>query len=201
MGNFDPIRQILVNVEQNPQWHGRQQLRRIRDHWPAIVGDAVARHTRPIALHDQQLRVATSTPTWSQNLMFERQRLLKKLNQYFQNPPLSPPITQLHFSPGRWSQTQPAPPRKKTRQKTREKPRKKIREKTTPAVPPRSPRLTPPPTPHHNTPQQAFQSWSQQVQKQREPYPPCPLCQIPTPPTELERWNCCAHCATQHWRT
>ncbi|MEM9244708.1 MAG: DUF721 domain-containing protein [Cyanobacteria bacterium P01_F01_bin.153] len=204
MGNFDSISHILANVEQNPHWQTRQQLRRIREHWEAIAGETVARHTRPVALQNQQLKIATASNSWSQNLMFERQRLLQKLNRHFQNPPLTPPIKELYFSTARWSQNQPSRPKSSTPQfgATEEPARQSINKSTTDesakdAIESDHPFEVSP----ADTPAQAFQNWAQQRQRQTYTSPPCPICTAPTPPQELQRWQCCSLCATHRWRT
>ncbi|MEM9771416.1 MAG: DUF721 domain-containing protein, partial [Cyanobacteria bacterium P01_D01_bin.73] len=184
MGNFDPISHVLANVEQNPHWQQRQQLRRICNNWEAIVGKTVAEHARPVAVKNQQLRIATTSNSWSQNLMFERQRLLKKLNQHFQSAPLNPPIHQLHFSTARWTQPKPAPVA----------PQQTVRD--------RQPSQTRNSSPSQGiTAKQAFDNWAQHIQQQTSAYPPCPICKAPTPPQDLDRWQCCSPCATHQWRT
>ena len=208
MGNFDSISRILANVEQNPHWQTRQQLRRIRAHWGAIAGETVARHTRPIALENQRLKIATASNSWSQNLMFERQRLLQKLNRHFQNPPLTPPIKQLHFSTAGWSQNQPSRPKSSPPQfgVTDEPPRQSISKLTTELTTDKSVKDAvegdrPLDVSPAATPTQAFQNWAEQRQRQTHTNPPCPICTAPTPPQELKRWQCCSLCATRQWRT
>lgn len=216
MGNFDPIRHILAGVEQNPHWQGRQQLRQIQTHWGAIVGEAVARHTRPITLHNQQLKVATTSQAWAQNLMFERNRLRAKLNQYLQtlqtphlqNSPLTPPIQQLHFSAGQWPKSKSKPTSTSTKsQPTRQRdrpatpPRQHAQRQPAPSPPQSLSPQSPPPSPPKLTPQDAFSHWSEQIQTQRQHLPPCPICNVPTPPAELKRWQCCSLCATRQWRS
>ncbi|MGD1850858.1 MAG: DciA family protein [Cyanophyceae cyanobacterium] len=206
MGNFDSISRILTNVEQNPHWQTHQQLRRIRDHWEAIAGETVARHTRPISLQNQQLKIATASNSWSQNLMFERQRLLQKLNRHFKNPPLNPPVQQLHFSTARWSQSQPKPSTQSSQpddtvagddwvQGSGKGDGKGNGEAPGGDRPPQNISTS------ATDPAQAFQNWAHQIQQQTQTRPPCPVCTAPTPVEELQRWQCCSLCASHQWRT
>lgn len=43
------------------------------------------------------------------------------------------------------------------------------------------------------------QAWWQQVQARSSHLPLCGQCQCPTPPGEIDRWGCCALCATKKW--
>lgn len=43
------------------------------------------------------------------------------------------------------------------------------------------------------------QAWWQEVQERSHHLPLCSQCFCPTPPGEIDRWNCCALCATKKW--
>jgi predicted nucleic acid-binding Zn ribbon protein len=48
------------------------------------------------------------------------------------------------------------------------------------------------------TPEEAFQRWAKVLQARTEQLPPCPRCQAPVLPQELERWSICGNCATKY---
>ena len=57
---------------------------RFREHlamlaWPGIAGRVVAAHSRPEAVRDGVLMVATDTPAWAQELQMRRAELLERL--------------------------------------------------------------------------------------------------------------------------
>ncbi len=43
------------------------------------------------------------------------------------------------------------------------------------------------------------QAWWQEVQERSSNLPLCSQCCCPTPPGEIDRWGCCALCATKKW--
>ncbi len=43
------------------------------------------------------------------------------------------------------------------------------------------------------------QAWWQEVQERSYHLPLCSQCHCPTPPGEIDRWGCCALCATKKW--
>jgi len=79
-------------------------LQQVRDVWPTVVGELLAQKTRPTSVQQQVLRVATASPTWAQNLSFERHRILERLNTA-----TGLDLRDIRFSSGRWRET-PLPP-------------------------------------------------------------------------------------------
>jgi hypothetical protein len=59
----------------------RVQLCRIQDAWPELVGDEVARRTRPRAISGGVLTVAVASSAWLNELTFLRARLTTKINE------------------------------------------------------------------------------------------------------------------------
>lgn len=49
--------------------------------WPGVVGDAVAKNTDPESVEHGVLRVKTTTPSWRQELQFQKEDIISKLNE------------------------------------------------------------------------------------------------------------------------
>lgn len=49
--------------------------------WDEIVGEAVAKKARPEGVVHHILKVRVESPAWRQELMFQKQDILKKLNK------------------------------------------------------------------------------------------------------------------------
>ena len=197
---FQPLNGILHSLEENQSnWRSRKQFKAIVMCWPQVVGAAVAIQTRPIGLQRGILVVATSSAAWAQNLAFERQHLLHKLQQKLRTVILPNELTDIRFSTAQWSskgvnsslstadstqvwQDHPSylPP---AAQDCVAKP-------TTANVP-----TTNPPT----APTAAFQQWAARMQARSRHLPLCPQCQCPAPQGELDRWSVCGLCAPQQW--
>ncbi len=77
---FQGLPALMRQIERQYQSPAQQQWRQLQQQWPAIVGDRLAAQTRLVNLQQQVLQVAVANPMWVQTLMFERPKLLKKLN-------------------------------------------------------------------------------------------------------------------------
>lgn len=178
---WQSLSSLLQHLEQQPTWQSHAHFQRVLRHWPMVVGELVAQHTRPIALRRGVLSVATASAVWAQNLSFERQRILAKLNPY-----LAQPLTDIHFSTAQWFEVPLNTPTDRSEGAAHPSftPSAPTPDVTTTMVAP-------------TTPDRAFERWQQSLQQQRQPFPRCPQCQCPTPPGELSRWTVCSLCARQ----
>ena len=53
---------------------------RLQQHWPEIVGEHVARHTRPESVRHRKLYLTAENSVWLQQLLFLKPELLAKIN-------------------------------------------------------------------------------------------------------------------------
>lgn len=183
------LHQMLGVLETQENWHARRHFQGVVACWPDVVGPAVSAHTRPISIQRHVLHVATSSSAWAQNLMFERQRILTKLNGR-----VSTPLTDIRFSTALWK----SPSRSNVAiEETSEQiklwqahpSRVSLPDAglpSRPEVPLRDPRV-------------AFDAWAKRVQARSRQLPLCPTCRCPTPQGELQRWTVCALCAAKRW--
>ncbi|MFS8857384.1 DciA family protein [Synechococcus sp. H55.7] len=187
--------EALGSFGSHPCWAELKQMQLLRQLWPEVVGEAVAAQTHPLNVRRQVLQVATSTPSWAQNLTLQRQLILRKLNSR-----LHPPLSDIRFSPGAWHEgsnpVAPHPDAELT-SKFYGPPRLAAQD----GQRPRSCRNAPPKQPISD-PKVAFERWARVV-KQRQTQQnllPCPTCGCPTPAAELERWFVCGFCHRQSLR-
>lgn len=178
--SFKSVNDILEVLEAQAEWQD-QPFQRLLKSWSEVVGAVVAVHTQPLSIQRDVLRVATSSAAWAQNLTFERQRLLLKLNEK-----LSIGLVDIHFSTAQWRRPQDTRKGQQT-MSLREHPsyvgdQMNVRDDVTPI------------TRDSNA---AFQHWARTVQARSHGLPLCPLCQCPTPPGELQRWGVCSLCAAK----
>ncbi len=188
--------QALGSFGSHPLWAELKQMQTLRQIWPELVGDAVAAQTYPLSVRRQVLQVATSTPAWAQNLAFQRQLILKKLNSR-----LHPPLSDIRFSPGAWHEgSGPA---------TALHPDADLTGKFYGALrlaKSESQPLTPSSKSSDQQPpldaKTAFERWARVVKQQQTQQNmfPCPTCRCPTPAAELERWFVCGFCHRQSVR-
>ncbi|MDZ8051802.1 MAG: DUF721 domain-containing protein [Aulosira sp. ZfuVER01] len=178
--SFKSVTDILGVLEKQAQWQ-EQPFQRLLQFWAEVVGVVVAKHTRPLSIQRDVLRVATSSAAWAQNLTFGRQTLLLKLNAK-----LPTPLIDIRFSTAGW-QSSPET----------EKPQITVLPSEHPSylgTVNHSPSQT---TSHTTNPNTAFGHWAKVMQERSHGLPLCPQCQCPTPPGELQRWQICSFCAAK----
>lgn len=178
---FQHLQQILQTLEPQFQQPEVLQLQDIQAAWSEIVGEKIAAQTRPIAVQRNVLQITTSSPVWTQTLVFERPTILKKLNDR-----LGTALTELRFSTAQWQQLM-----------HNERPRDDREQLPWQTHPSRLPEQN---TPFEHqlallkSPNTAFQQWASRIQQRSQHLPLCPNCGCPTPPGELERWSVCSLC-------
>ncbi|MBD2121250.1 DUF721 domain-containing protein [Trichocoleus sp. FACHB-262] len=188
---FESLHHVLGSFENQGGWQERQQFKRLLAYWPEVVGLAVASQTKPVAIQRGVLKVATSSPAWAQNLIFERQRILEKLNTR-----LTIELTDIRFSTAQWHSS-----RKENSAATSGPEANPWQDHPSHVASPQAPNQSPPAqAPAPKDPQTAFQAWSALVQQRSQHLPACPRCHCATPPGELQRWTVCALCVAQQWR-
>lgn len=191
---------LLTGLQHQYKRQGQRQFQQVLDCWVEVVGPIVAAQTRPLNLYQGVLKVATSSSVWSQNLVFERQRIIAKLNQT-----VAVEITDIRFSPARWQETAPTsfpgeayqqalwrshPSRLTAPERTPQRHQPHLKQPTDATNPENGDRATP---------LSAFQEWATVMQSRSRQMPLCPQCKCPTPGGELQRWQVCAICAAQRW--
>jgi predicted nucleic acid-binding Zn ribbon protein len=183
---FNSLHHILDDLETRCQPQEQKQLRLVILCWSEVVGTIVAAQAQPVSIQRGVLKVATSSSAWAQNLVFERQRLLEKLNQR-----LLLALTDIRFTTAPWQQSTSVGylgADYQTQLWQQHPSRLRAGSPSSPA----------PSTPESD-PVLAFKQWAQMVRSQSHHLPICPHCHCPTPEGELERWNTCAHCAAKQW--
>lgn len=183
---LDPLKNAISSWEQSHASQHYREFQLILSRWADVVGEEVASHAQPISLQGQVLRVATSSSTWSQTLMFERTRIVAKLNAM-----LSLNLTDMRFQPGKVDATAAKSPEEAAMSKVQAEVR------SHPSWVASSP-ATPPPQPP-TTPKEAFDRWSKRMIQRSSALADCPRCHCPTPPGELERWTVCSFCVSHDW--
>lgn len=186
---FQSLQHVLGALDQQSSWRSHRQIQQVLAAWPELVGPAVAAQTRPWALRAGVLQVGVSSSPWVQTLMFERLRILEKLNAR-----LPYAITDIRFSTTWWhrrSLDSEATLQTESARVWREHPSRL----DTPVGDRRPKSAAPQPA----DPNAAFQTWASQVRSRMAQMPLCPVCQCPTPQGEIERWSRCGLCAVKRW--
>lgn len=218
---FKPLHHILDVIENQPGWLTQQQFRLILRQWTEVVGKDVAAHTRPTGIDRQILWVATSSPVWAQELSYKRQMILRKLSHLLTQKfgtPAQGTLNDIKFSPKYWQHPNfnTKNPEPNLAQHPSYLP--PLPESFSPDSPPDLAQNLSPNLPISLSPdllsellpdsrpnsrpvseKRLSQSWWQKIQARSTHLPLCPQCQCPTPPGELDRWQCCSLCATKKW--
>ena len=184
--SFKSLDHVLGQLGDRYRTHGQQHSQRLLRAWVEAVGPVVAGQTRPLSIYNDVLRVATSSSAWAQNLVFERQRILTKLNVI-----LSMSLVDIRFSSAQWQEQ----PRSELTASLQAQLWQQHPSRLTEGAPvigiQRPESLT--------DPIQAFKHWGNLMRSRTQNMPFCPQCQCPTPPGELKRWAVCSLCAAKQW--
>ncbi|HEY9735085.1 MAG TPA: DciA family protein [Trichocoleus sp.] len=195
---LDALGQVIRQLENQPQWHGQRQFRRVLDCWPRVVGPSVAVQTQPVRIAQGVLFVAVINSTWGQTLTFERLRILEKLNAL-----IAPPLNDIRFSTADWFRRSPNQ-RGQNRSEDPEQSEVSGLVRSHPSYLPPDPTAIPveksPSSPPPDTALEAFQRWAQQRQQATRHQAHCPQCSCPCPSGELKRWSVCSLCAVKAWQ-
>lgn len=193
---FQSLNHLLKTLEQRPSPRERQ-FQRVLQWWPEVVGDSVAAQTRPVRIQQGVLHVATSSSAWAQNLVFERQRILGKLN-----PHLMTPLADIRFSTAQWVTAATSTTNPGEEQQAQLWQNHPSRFQAQLEVAPTLKQSADQPLVSDGVHAlAAFQRWAQAQRSRSQQMPLCPHCQCPTPPGELERWTVCAHCIAKQWHS
>ncbi len=178
--SFKSVNDILSVLQLETKLQ-EQPFQRLLKCWSEVVGTAVAAHTRPLSIQRNVLWVATSSAAWAQNLTFERQRLLMKLNAV-----LPTPLVDIRFSTAEWHSS------------------KQVAHQPDSSVNPQHPSHLGKQTATENDVNSnagdantIFADWAVAIQARSHHLPLCPKCECPTPPGELQRWDVCCLCAAK----
>jgi hypothetical protein len=76
-----PIASALDDIAQRFGLSVRLLEHRLQRHWPVIVGEQVAAHTRPESIRFKKLYVITDSSVWVQHLAFLKPSLLESINR------------------------------------------------------------------------------------------------------------------------
>ncbi|MBW4580122.1 MAG: DUF721 domain-containing protein [Tildeniella nuda ZEHNDER 1965/U140] len=183
--SFKSVDHVLGQLGDRYRAYNQQHTQRLLRAWVEAVGPVVAVQTRPLSIYHDVLRVATSSSAWAQNLVFERQRILTKLNGI-----LSLSLVDIRFSSAQW-QEQPRSALNASLQAQLWQQHPSRLTDTVRADTQRPETLT--------DPLQAFQHWRKLMRSRTQNMPSCPRCQCPTPPGELQRWEMCSLCIAKQW--
>jgi predicted nucleic acid-binding Zn ribbon protein len=178
--SWKSVNDILGVLEQQAKWR-EEPFQLVLQCWAEIVGTAAAKHSRPLSMQRDVLRVATSSAAWAQNLTFSRRTLLNKLNTK-----LSVSLLDIRFSTAGWQHSPEIV-----------KPESTVLPREHPSYLGDSDSYHTDVQPTGQNAHQAFEFWAKTIQVRSQSLPLCPQCQCPTPPGELQRWSVCALCSAK----
>ncbi len=197
--SFKSVNTILGILQVKAKWQEPPLVGLIKS-WEEVVGAVVAKNTKPVDLQRNTLWVATKSAAWAQNLSFERQHLLTKINAVLPHP-----IDDIRFSTAHWYR----PPEVVNKDSLPEQhpcyfapgesPREEKQEEENlnndlnnglNSDLNNSSDFT-------NSSQRAFVNWSHQIKQRSLDFPLCPNCHCSTPPKELQHWGVCHLCAAK----
>jgi len=172
------LERLLADFQKDPRWRALRRYQEIIQAWRRAIPPEIQTETRLLRLQSNVLWIAVPSAVQAQTLTLRRYPLLTALNAYLPEEPLK----DLRFSPLSWRD--PSPPAEPAPDQRRSDPDFS----------------GPNPVPADADLKTVFNAWTETLARRAQALPPCPQCQTPALPWELERWNCCAHCARRRWQ-
>jgi predicted nucleic acid-binding Zn ribbon protein len=177
---------VIAKIQSQPNWQDRRRFLQIISHWHEVVGASVAQQTRPTGIYRAVLQVSVSSSAWCQALVFERLRILSKLQPLL--PAGMEPITDIHFSTAKWHSLKASVESPESLTSVSE-----LLLHHPSYIAPKTLKSTQLPLPP-STALEAFQRLSAIVKTQTATMPKCPRCRCAAPLGELRRWEMCSTC-------
>jgi len=72
---------ILAKLKKTTDLGKHLEHAEIWEHWPEIVGETVAKHTRPQGIKELQLRIEADSAVWMHKLNYRKWQIMKKINR------------------------------------------------------------------------------------------------------------------------
>ncbi len=183
--SFESIDDVVRFLARQPHWQRSQEFEGVLKFWPQVIGEAALAHTRPLEIERSVLKVATSSPSWANQLLFKRRSILLQLNQL-----VGLSLVDIRFSAGSWHRS--AKPFFESPNQLSLWQEHPCRVELKPAQ-----NLASSPAQDART---AFLRWAESVRSRSEGLPVCQGCGCSAPSGELERWGVCAVCAAKGWQ-
>lgn len=81
-GEFSPIDSVLNSALKHLGVSDDINRYRFIQHWQEIVGDSIAKKSRPETLRNGILKVRVADSSWAQELTFHKQAILKRIKRF-----------------------------------------------------------------------------------------------------------------------
>ena len=78
---LEGVGDILAQMKKKTDLGKHLEHAAIWEHWPDIVGEAVAKHARPRNIKDLQLRVEADSAVWMHKINYRKWQILKRINR------------------------------------------------------------------------------------------------------------------------
>jgi predicted nucleic acid-binding Zn ribbon protein len=82
MGTYS-IGEALNLLMERSNWKPVIHELRLKEEWPSIVGEMIAKYTRNVLLVEKTLIIYTDVAALKQELLYSKEELIKTINSYF----------------------------------------------------------------------------------------------------------------------
>jgi len=77
------IDQVLDELIKNKKWEKNLALEKLKEEWKIVVGKKAADNSKPLYIKNKRLFIEVSSPIWSNELNYTRNKIIKKINEYY----------------------------------------------------------------------------------------------------------------------
>jgi predicted nucleic acid-binding Zn ribbon protein len=81
-GDPRPVADLVRALVDRRGWQERMSIGRLRQEWPRVVGDGVAKRSEPVSLRDGILSIRADGAAWATELTLLSRSIVEKVDSY-----------------------------------------------------------------------------------------------------------------------
>lgn len=79
------IKEAIDRMLKESNWKYRYQVTKLKQDWEVLMGKTVAKHTKDLIIKERKLYIYTDIAPLKHELNYNKQLLVEKINQYFED--------------------------------------------------------------------------------------------------------------------
>lgn len=79
------MKEAIDRMLKESNWKYRYQVTKLKQDWEVLMGKTVAKHTKDLIIKERKLYIYTDIAPLKHELNYNKQLLVEKINQYFED--------------------------------------------------------------------------------------------------------------------
>lgn len=77
------MQEAIERMLKESNWKYRYQATKLKQDWPELMGQTVAKHTKDLSIHEGTLTITTEIAALKHELRYNKLLLMRKINEHF----------------------------------------------------------------------------------------------------------------------